>query len=210
MTARMGSRLTWARVGIAFSIGLVVFGVVDASLPHSTHPSAITPSYPVSRLGPEARPNAHVATARSKSGTAMPLRFVPFQAQVDAAAQSVAERFVVATDTTDPTHPEGDLAERALLAPGLTMPRQIAWPEAWVADDRRTTVVLDPPGAAVGVGAGQVTVVLTGRMSVTTVAGPSTEVPVDERVTLHLIKQQLIGPAGSVPHWVVTNVGTGS
>ena len=93
----------------------------------------------------------------------------------------------MATDTTDPTHPEGDASERALLAPGLTVPRQLAWPEAWVAEDRRTTVVLDPPGPAVGVGAGQVAVVVTGRMVVTTIAGPSTEVPVDERVTLHLI-----------------------
>jgi len=144
-----------------------------------------------------------------------PLRSVPPQAQADAAAQSVAEQFVVATDTTDPTHPEGDASERALLAPGLGVPRQLAWPEAWVAEGRRTTVVLDPPGPAVGVGAGQVAVVVTGRMVVTTIAGPSTEVPVDERVTLHLIKphlitQRLIGTKGSAPRWVVTNVGTGS
>jgi hypothetical protein len=130
-------------------------------------------------------------------------------------AQSVAERFVVATDTTDPTHPEGNAAERALLAPGLGVPRQLAWPEAWVAEGRRTTVVLDPPGPAVGVGAGQVAVVVTGRMVVTTIAGPSTEVPVDERVTLHLISphpitQRLIGSTGSAPRWIVTNVGTGS
>ena len=191
-------------------MGLVVFGVVDASLPHSTPPG---PS--VSRLGPQARPNAHVATARSKSGTAMPLRSVPLKSQADATAQSVAERFVVATDTTDPTHPEGNAAERALLAPGLSVPHQLAWPEAWVAEGRRTTVVLDPPGPAVGVGGDQVAVVVTGRMVVTTIAGPSTEVPVDERVTLHLIKphlitQRLIGTKRSAPRWVVTNVGTGS
>ena len=125
-------------------------------------------------------------------------------------AQSVAERFVVATDTTDPTHPEGNAAERALVAPGLGVPRQLAWPEAWVAEDRRTTVVLDPPGPAVGVGAGQVAVVVTGRMVVTTIARPSTQVPVDERVTLHLIKPWLIGTTRSAPRWVVTNVGTGS
>jgi len=215
VTVGKAPRVTWSRLGIALSIGLVVFGEVDASLPHSTPPSAITPNYSVSRLGPQARPNAHVGTARSKSGTAMPLRSVPSKSQADAAAQSVAERFVVATDTTDPTHPEGNAAERALLAPGLSVPHQLAWPEAWVAEGRRTTVVLDPPGPAVEVGADQVAVVLTGRMVVTTIAGPSTEVPVDERVTLHLIKphlitQRLIGTKRSAPRWVVTNIGTGS
>jgi hypothetical protein len=145
----------------------------------------------------------------------MPLRSVPLKSQADATAQSVAERFVVATDTTDPTHPEGDASERALLAPGLGVPRQLTWPEAWVAEGRRTTVVLDPPGPAVEVGADQVAVVVTGRMVVTTIAGPSTEVPVDERVTLHLIKphlitQRLVGTTRSAPRWVVTNVGTGS
>ena len=64
-------------------------------------------------------------------------------------------------------------------------------------------------------GAGQVAVVLTGRMVVTTISGPSTEVPVDERITLHLIKPRRTGApgavaAGNAPHWVVTNVGTGS
>jgi hypothetical protein len=205
VTVGKAPRVTWSRLGITLSIGLVVFGVIEASLPYPTLPSASVPG-----LGPQTRPDPHVASTRSKTGTAVPLRSVPLQAQADAAAQSVAERFVVATDTTDPTHPEGDAGERALLAPGLTVPRQLAWPEAWVAENRRTTMVLDPPGPAVGVGAGQVTVVLTGRMVVTTVAGPSTEVPVDERVTLHLITPWLIGPTGSAPHWVVTNVGTGS
>jgi len=210
VTVGKAPRVTWSRLGIALSMGLVVFGVVDASLPHSTPRGPL-----VSRLGPQARPNAHVATARSKSGTAMPLRSVPLKSQADATAQSVAERFVVATDTTDPTHPEGNAAERALLAPGLGVPHQLAWPEAWVAEGRRTTVVLDSPGPAVEVGAGQMAVVVTGRMVVTTDAGPSTEVPVDERVTLHLIKshlitQRLIGSTGSAPRWIVTNVGTGS
>jgi hypothetical protein len=155
VTVGKATRLTWTRVAIALSMGLVVFGVVDASLPHSIPPGAITPNYSVPRLGPQARPNAHVGTARSKSGTAMPLRSVPLKSQADATAQSVAERFVVATDTTDPTHPEGNAAERALLTPGLSVPRQLAWPEAWVAECRRTTVVLDPPGPAVEVGGDQ-------------------------------------------------------
>ena len=205
MTVGKAPRVTWSRLGIALSIGLVVLGVIDASLPPPTLPSDA-----VSGLGPQTRPEPHVASTRSKTGTVVPL-----QPQADAAAQSAAEQFVVATDTTDPTHPEGNTSERALLAPGLAVPRQLAWPEAWVAENRRTTTVLDPPGPAVGVGAGQVAVVLTGRMVVTTVDGPSTEVPVDERITLHLIKPRLTGSpgavaAGNAPHWVVTNVGTGS
>ena len=119
----------------------------------------------------------------------------------------MAEEFVTATDTTDPTHPEGDTAERAALAPALAVPRRVTWPEAWVAEDRRTTVVLDPPGPVVAAGSGQVAVVVTGRTVVTTDAGQTSEVPVDERVTL-----RLIGSTGTAnpSHWVVTNVGSGS
>lgn len=205
MTIGKAPRVTWSRLGIALSIGLVVFGVVEASLPRPTLPSDA-----VSGLGPLTHPDPHAASTETKPITAVPLR----SGEVTA-AQSAAEQFVVATDTTDPTHPEGNTSERALLAPGLTVSRQLAWPEAWVAEGRRTTVVLDPPGPAVEVGADQVAVVLTGRMVVTTIAGPSTEVPVDERVTLHLIKprlitQRLIGTTRSAPRWVVTNVGTGS
>ena len=49
--------------------------------------------------------------------------------------------------------------------------------------------------------------VLTGRMVVTTDVGQTSEVPVDERVTL-----RPTGPAGSpnASHWVVTDVGSGS
>jgi len=210
VTVGKAPRVTWSRLGIALSIGLVVFGVVDAALPHPTLPSDA-----VSGLGPQTHPDPQMASAGMKPITAVPLRSAPLKSGADAAAQSAAERFVVATDTTDPTHPEGDATERALLAPGLTVPHQLAWPEAWVAENRRTTVVLDPPGPVVGVGAGQVAVVLTGRMVVTTITGPSTEVPVDERVTLHLISshlitQRLIGTTRGAPRWVVTNVGTGS
>jgi hypothetical protein len=195
VTAGKTPRLTWARVGIALSIGLVVFGSVDATLPHPTLPSAS-----VSGLGAPRSPNPHVANSGTKTGPAVPLR-----SGTDTAAQQVAERFVVATDTTDPNHPEGDAAERALLAPGLNVPSQLEWPEAWVAEDRRTTVVLDPPGPAVEVGAGQVTVVVTGRTFVTNDAGPSAEVPVDERITL-----RLIGSPGNASYWVVADIGTGS
>ena len=109
-------------------------------------------------------------------------------------------------DTTDPTHPEGDTAERAALAPGLTVPRRVVWPEAWVAEDRRTTVVLDPPGPVVAVGTGQVAVVVTGRTVVTTDTGRPSEVPVDERITL-----RPTGPTGTANGSAsVTDVGSGS
>jgi hypothetical protein len=83
----------------------------------------------------------------------------------------------------------------------------VTWPEAWVAEHRQTTVVLDPPGPVVAVGSGQVAVVVTGRTVVTTDAGQSSEVPVDERITLRLIR-----PTGTAnaSQWVVTDVGSGS
>jgi hypothetical protein len=195
VTTRRTFRLTRSRLGVAASIGLVVFGVVDASLPS---PVAVNPA--VSGLGPPTSPDTHLATAGTGTAATMPVRSLE-----ETAAQRVAEDFVAATDETDPSHPEGETAERALLAPGLTVPSRLAWPEAWVAEGRRTTVVLDPPGSAVVVGSGQVAVVVTGRTNVATDAGPPIEVPVDERITL-----RLIGLTGSAPHWVVTNVGTGS
>ena len=195
MTPRKTPRLTWSRLGIVVSIGLVLFGVVDASVPHPTLPNAAD-----SGLGPQTSPDPHVANGGTKTVTAVPVR-----SREDAAAQRVAEQFVAATDTTDPTHPESDTAERAVLAPGLAVPRRLAWPEAWVAEARRTTVVLDTPGPDIVVGSGQVAVVVTGRTIVATDAGPSAEVPVDERITL-----RLIGKTGSASHWAVTDVGTGS
>jgi hypothetical protein len=48
-------------------------------------------------------------------------------------------------------------------------------------------------------------VVVTGRTVVATDAGPFQEVPVDERITLRLIRS-----TGNASHWVVTDVGTGS
>lgn len=205
-------RITRSRVAAVCCAGLIGFGVVDASFPHPTLPSAAVPG-----LGAPRSPGHHMAVAGTKPMTGVPLR-----SRADTAAQRVAERFVVATDTTDPNRPEGDGAERALLAPGLAVPRQLAWPEAWVAEDRKTTVVLDPPGPAVTVGTGQVAVVVTGRTIVTTDVGPSAEVPVDERITLRLIEPPgtatpngTASPSGTASldeaaHWVVTDVGTGS
>jgi len=189
MTARKGRCLIWSRLGVGISIGLVLFGAIDAALPHSARPVAR-----ISGVGSQVTPDSVVTTAAT-----------PVVSGQDSAALRVAEEFVTATDTTDPTDPGGDTAERSALAPGLAVPRRVAWPEAWVAEDRRTTVVLDPPGPVVAVGSGQVAVVLTGRTAVTTDAGQSSEVPVDERITL-----RLISPTGTAnpSAWVVTDVGS--
>ena len=191
MTREERSRLTWSRLGIGASIGLVLFGAIDAALPHSARPVA-----QISGVGPHETPDSTIVTAAT-----------PEVSKQNSAAQRVAEEFVEATDTTDPTHPQGDTAERAALAPALTVPRRVTWPEAWVGEDRRTTVVLDPPGPIIPVGSGQVAVVVTGRTVVTTDIGQTSEVPVDERITL-----RPTGPAGSpnASDWVVTNVGSGS
>ena len=191
MTSRKRPHLTWSRLGIGISVGLVLFGAIDAAIPRSTRPVA-----QFSGVGPHEIHDSAIATTAT-----------PVESKQNSAAQRVAEQFVEATDTTDATHPDGDAAERAALAPALTVPRRVAWPEAWVAEDRRTTLVLDPPGPIVPVGSGQVAVVLTGRMVVTTDIGQTSEVPVDERVMLHPTGST--GPPNS-SHWVVTDVGSGS
>jgi hypothetical protein len=178
-------------LGIGISVGLVLFGAIDAGLPRSARSVA-----QISGVGPNDRPDLAIATGAT-----------PVESEQNNAAQRVAEQFVEATDTTDPTHPEGDTAERAALAPALTVPQRVTWPEAWVAEVRRTTVVLDSPGPVVPVSSGQVAVVLTGRMVVSTDIGQTSEVPVDEQVTL-----RTTGPMGppNAFHWVVTDVGSGS
>jgi hypothetical protein len=191
VTGRAQPRLTWSRLGIAASVGLVLFGAIDAALPYSARPVVRSTG-----LGSQGIPDSAIETTTTPVGSGE-----------DSAAQQIAEQFVEATDSSDPTHPEGDTAERAALAPALAVPRRVTWPEAWVAEDRRTTVVLDPPGPVVPVGSGQVVVDVTGRTVVTTNAGQTSEVPVDERVTLHPT-----GPTGTpnASHWVVTDVGSGS
>ena len=191
MTSRNRPHLTWSRLGIGISVGLVLFGAIDAALPRSTRPVT-----QFSGVGPHEIHASAIATTTT-----------PVVSEQNSAAQQIAEEFVEATDTTDPTHPEGDTAERAALAPVLTVPRRVMWPEAWVAEDRRTTVVLDAPGSVVPVESSQVAVIVTGRMVVTTDIGQTSEVPVDERVTL-----RPTGPSGSpnASHWVITDVGSGS
>ena len=64
VTVGKAPRLTWSRLGIALSIGLVVFGCGRCLSPPS-HPSQSTS---VSGLGPQARPNAHVANCTVEVG----------------------------------------------------------------------------------------------------------------------------------------------
>jgi hypothetical protein len=191
MTSRNRPHLTWSRLGISVSIGLVLFGANDAALPHSARPVVRN-----SGVGSQGNPDSADAT-----------RATPEVSAQNNAVQQIADEFVEATDTTDPTHPEGDTAERAALAPSLTVPRRVTWPEAWVAEDRRTTVVLDPPGPIIPVGSGQVAVVVTGRTVVTTDSGQTSEVPVDERVTL---RPTGLAVSPNASHWVVTDVESGS
>jgi hypothetical protein len=181
-------RPTWSRFVVALSIGLIAVGVADAVLPRSH----------ASDAGPQTSPRAHPGRgAKSAITTRM-------RAQEDIADQRAAEQFVMATGTTDTTHPEGDTAVETLLAPHLAVP-PLPWPEAWVTEHRRTTVTLDPPGAVIATGNGQVAVLITGRMVVSTDDGPPSDVPEDERITLLQI------PSGSShPGAEITGVGTGS
>ena len=189
MTTWKRPRLSWSRLGIGISIGLVLFGAIDATLPHSSRPDLR------GGVADDPRFRGHNGLRAGDVGAGQ--------------RSPTGGRGVRRRPPTPPIrhHPEGDTVERAALAPGLAVPRRVAWPEAWVAEDRRTTVVLDPPGPVVAVGSGQVAVVVTGRTVVTTDAGQTSEVPLDERITL-----RLIGPTGTAnaSHWVVTDVGTGS
>lgn len=179
--------LTWGRVGMGVSVGLIVFGIVDAALPH--HPRA-------SMVGASSSSGGHGATL-------MPSGDVAAQ---DTAAGHVAEEFVAATDTTGPEDPEGDVSIEAALAPQLAFGHSVSWPAAWTTEQRRTTVVLDAPGSALSVAGGQVTVVVTGTMIVTSDVAPPTSVPISERVMLgHAPESPVLRdrPPGG---WLVTGV----
>ncbi len=199
MTAVRMARHTWSRVGVAVSVGLVVFGVIDAALPRQD------PAETQSSAGAVAG-GVTAAVNGTDSGRGSARNF---------AAQRVAEQFVMATHTTDTIHPEGDVAEEAMLAPHLDVLRHVPWPEAWMAEYHRTTVALDPPGPALGVGVGKMVVLVTGRMFVSTDAGPSTEVPVAQRITLRWITPSRIAQSrlplgGTGSGWIVIDVGTDS
>ena len=120
------------------------------------------------------------------------------------AVQQVAERYVIACDTTDPAHPAGDLATETALAPSLDVSHDVVMPAAWSAEDRRTTVALDPPGPPMAEHDSTVAVIVTGIMTVTSDSGPPAAVPVAERITLHLT------PGGGEWTWRVVGVEVGA
>jgi hypothetical protein len=192
-------RLTRARVGAALSVALIVFGVIDATLPRH-------PGFPQHTGGLASAPPVPALQHAARGAAA---------ASSDTAAQDVAERFVIAADTTDPTHPEGDIVTQSTLAPELTSPHDLSWPVAWSTEQRHTTVVLDPPGPPLAESGGQVAVVLVGIMTVTTDNGPPTAVPLTDRVALRLVPGSAV--SGDAVHggreslyWVVTSVEAGS
>jgi hypothetical protein len=181
------SHLTWGRIGMGVSVGLIVFGIVDAALPH--HPRA-------SMVGASSSSGGHGATSIATGDVA---------AQ-DTAAGRVAEEFVAATDTTGPEDPEGDVATETALAPQLAFGHSVSWPAAWTAEQRRTTVVLDPPGPALSVGSGEVTVIVTGTMTVTSGTAPPTSVPISERLVLRRVPERAVLRDRPPGGWVVTGV----
>ena len=199
MTAGSFRHLTWSRIGIAVSAGLIVFGIVEASLPHHPPTRMSGPSLGAGDTGTTSVANS-VATADVRTQ--------------DIGAQRVAEEFVAATDTTDPAHVQGIIATEVALAPHLAIPHRVTWPAAWTAEQRRTVVVLDPPGPPLSVAGGQVAVIVTGAMTVTVNFSRPLAVPVAERVTL----RHLSGPPGprsrvsggrTMGRWVVTAVEAG-
>ncbi len=188
MTASRVRRLTWSKFGVAVSVGLIIFGTLVAVLPH--HQTSVPPAMPI----PGGRPGSEATIASGRE-----------QAAQQVAAQQIAEQFVTACDTTDPSHPTGDIAAETELAPALAVQHIVTWPVVWTAEDRRTTLALDPPGQPVTESGGQVTVIVTGVMTVTSDAGPSAAVPVTEKVTLRR------SPAGSGSSgWLVTGVEVGA
>ena len=174
--------LTWSRVGVAACVGLIAYGAVVALLPR--HHDAVPPPMPLPR-----------GTAGDRGAN---------QRAEELAVQQVAQRFVIACDTTDPAHPTGDLATETALAPGLVVPHDVVVPVAWSTEDRRTTVTLDPPGPPVAEDGSAVAVIVTGIMNVTSDSGPPAAVPVAERITLHL------SPRGGESNWRVVGVEVGA
>jgi len=175
-------RRPWSRVGVAVCVGLIAFGAVVALLPR--HQDAAPPPVPLTR-----------GTAGDGSAD---------QRSQELAVQQVAERYVIACDTTDPAHPAGDLATETALAPSLDVSRDVLVPAAWSTEDRRTTVTLDPPGPPVAEHGGAVAVIVTGIMTVTSDSGPPTAVPVAEKITLHL------SPGGGESSWRVVGLEVGA
>lgn len=189
--SRLGRcRRTWSRLGTAACVALIVTGAVVAVGPD--HHGALTAPVPLRKAMASDRLSGQGAQAR--------------------AAQQVAVAFVVACDTTDRAHPAGDLATQTALAPTLVLSREVG-PALWGTENRATTVALDPPGQPVAGGGGEVAVVVTGVMTVTTDTGPSASVPLVERITLRPLAGAG-GPRavanGGASRWQVSGVEVGA
>jgi hypothetical protein len=89
MTIGERPRLTWSRLGIGISVGLVLFGAIDAALPHSARPVVRSTG-----LGSQGMPDSAIVTATTS-----------VESGQNNAAQRVAEQFVEATDTRRATRP---------------------------------------------------------------------------------------------------------
>lgn len=185
MNRALARKMTPARVGTACCAALIAFGVVDAVLPHGAPNSAVLSASP-SRHG---QPSPKTESA---SG-----------------AQEVAVRFVVACDTTSPAAPSGDVATEAALAPRLAGSDHPAWPAAWTAETRHTTVALDPPGPAEHKANRTVAVEVTGVMTVTSNTSPPELVPVAETILLRPTTTTGSGARGGST-WLVENVEVGA
>jgi hypothetical protein len=121
------------------------------------------------------------------------------------ATQQTAEQFVIACDTTDPAHPAGEVATETALAPGLVVPHDQVVPALWKTENRRTTVVLDPPGQPVAEPGDMVAVIVTGIMTVTSDSAAPAAVPVAERIALHRSPND-----GGASGWRVVDVEVGA
>jgi hypothetical protein len=194
--------LTWSRAGVTICVALIAFGAVTALLPRHAGP----PPVPVS---------VRDAVAGDRMAN-VPAHELPAQvlAAQHTAAQQVAVRFVTACDTTDPTHPDGDVTTETALAPGLVVPHGVG-PATWSTEDRATTVVLDPPGQPVAERGDTVAVIVTGTMTVTSDSAPPQIVPLAERITLHPVPHShsagdhSAGDRGA-SGWQVVDVGVGA
>ena len=127
------------------------------------------------------------------------------------AAQQTAEGFVTACDTTDPAHPDGRHGHRSRSRSGAG-----AYRTTWcgrppgATEDRRTTVVLDPPGQPVAERGDTVAVIVTGMMTVTSDSGPPQLVPVAERIALHALHDDRSAGDRGVSGWRVVDVEVGA
>ena len=190
MTREERPRLTWSRLGIGVSIGLVLFGAIDAALPHSAHPVVRSPGWGRMRL--TIRRSQRPPHRWCRYRTAQPNRSPRSSSRPQTPLTRHTRR---ATQPSELHWPSPDRAATSDVAGGLGGRRPKDDGGARLARSSRSSR-FRPGGRGRHWPDG-------GDHHI----GQTSEVPVDERVTL-----RPTGPAGSpnASHWVVTNVGTGS